>query len=330
MTLLVHNPALRCILKLLECMPQSRGDVGTINRILLSNLAHLGDVVIATSVIEPLRRAFPGVEIGFLCGSWAVDLLNVDYVHTIDHYKHDRKSPSLWQYLRKKRSLVGEIQEVGYDVAIDLYYYFGNAAHIFSKAKIPVRIGYTSGGFGRYHTHPVDWFDCRQHVSAYYPRLLNCIGIKVEGLKGAIADVEPMKCEYTILHPGSGDARKKWDGWIELVEGIKGEHKLCVTGRGESHLTDPIAALGVHNFADQLSIREWIGLVRGARLVIAIDSAIVHIAAAFNVPCIAIYSTAEIATEWGGNSKMCLKLVQPTISEVKNLALQSSTQKYRR
>lgn len=326
MTLLVRNPALRCILKLLEFMPQSRGVVGPIRRILLSNLAHLGDVVIASSVITPLREAFPGVEIGFLCGSWAVDLLDVDYVHTIDHYKHDRGSPSVWRYLREKRSLVSELQEIDYDVAIDLYYYFGNAAHIFAKAKIPVRIGYTSGGLGSYYTHPVCWSDCGHHVCEYYPRLLSCIGLKVEGLRGAVPDVEKMDRGYTVLHPGSGDRRKSWGGWSALVRAIKGEHKLCVTGQGEAHLTDPLAALGAHNFADRLTMHEWIGVIGGARLVIAIDSAIVHIAAALNVPCIAIYSTDQIAREWGGHSKVCHKLVQPTVQEVKILALQRSTQ----
>src|SRR3974377_1282456 len=40
-------------------------------RILVSNIAHLGDVLNATAVIPALRNAFPQAEIGFLTSSWA-------------------------------------------------------------------------------------------------------------------------------------------------------------------------------------------------------------------------------------------------------------------
>jgi len=42
----------------------------TPRRILVANTAHLGDLVLATSVLPALKSAHPEAEIGFLCGGW--------------------------------------------------------------------------------------------------------------------------------------------------------------------------------------------------------------------------------------------------------------------
>jgi heptosyltransferase-2 len=46
-----------------------------LNRILLVNPAHLGDVVISTALIREIKQKFPECKIDFLAGEWAVPIL---------------------------------------------------------------------------------------------------------------------------------------------------------------------------------------------------------------------------------------------------------------
>ena len=71
----------------------------TPRRILVANTAHLGDLVLATSVLPALKSAHPEAEIGFLCGGWNQPLAEghplVASVHSIDHWLQNRGGESL-------------------------------------------------------------------------------------------------------------------------------------------------------------------------------------------------------------------------------------------
>ena len=65
-------------------------------KILLSNLAHFGDVVIATTVLPILSSRFPGVKIAFLGGSKVAPLVLehhplISKIHTYDHWVFELK-----------------------------------------------------------------------------------------------------------------------------------------------------------------------------------------------------------------------------------------------
>src|SRR5271166_354263 len=74
------------------------------HRILVSNIAHLGDVVNATAVISALRNAFPQAEIGFLTSSWARPIIEnnaqIKYIHTFDHFLLNRSRLSKWSKIK--------------------------------------------------------------------------------------------------------------------------------------------------------------------------------------------------------------------------------------
>ena len=103
-------------------------------KILLSNGAHLGDVLLSTGILRLLREIFPDIQIGFLAASWSRQiLLNhplLDHLHTVDHWKLNRSRASLREkvlhYMRTSDIAGIEIKNIGYDVAIDLYPYFPN------------------------------------------------------------------------------------------------------------------------------------------------------------------------------------------------------------
>src|SRR5579864_9028118 len=70
---------------------QTAGNMKPPTRILLLNGAHIGDVVIASSVIPILRSAYPDAEIGMLVGTWSQMVVNnhpeLTYTHYVDHWR---------------------------------------------------------------------------------------------------------------------------------------------------------------------------------------------------------------------------------------------------
>ena len=64
-------------------------------RILVCNIAHIGDLLVATSVIPVLKARFPGAKLGFFAHPSAAPVLdnnpNVDWVHRVEHWKLNRR-----------------------------------------------------------------------------------------------------------------------------------------------------------------------------------------------------------------------------------------------
>ncbi len=83
-------------------------------RILIADGHHLGNVVIATSVLPLINRAFPNARIGFLIGSWSAAILQehplVHWTHIVDDYRLNRSSCNrvvkFRQYLRYITGLI--------------------------------------------------------------------------------------------------------------------------------------------------------------------------------------------------------------------------------
>lgn len=133
-------------------------------RILVCNIANLGDVVISTTALPVLKREFPGCEIGFLLASSATELLQqhpfVDRVHVFDHWYANRRKGvfrAIVDHLKGRSRAIKEIRQCDYELAIDLHPYFPNAIPLLFKAKIPARIGYSTGGFSNLLTESVSW-----------------------------------------------------------------------------------------------------------------------------------------------------------------------------
>ncbi|MDQ2799897.1 MAG: hypothetical protein M3Y13_09665, partial [Armatimonadota bacterium] len=137
-------------------------------RLLISNFAHLGDLVVATSLLPVLKSAFPECRIGFLIGSWSEPVLRghplVDDIHILDHWAASRtaapRMEKLRRYRRTRRQALGEVRAAGYDAALDLCWTFPNTLPFLWQARIPTRIGYVSGAFGPLATRGLE-FDAR-------------------------------------------------------------------------------------------------------------------------------------------------------------------------
>ena len=335
---LVRNRLLNLFLKSFDLFfPKSRkSQLGFPRRILLANWAHLGDVVIATSVLPALKKAFPETEIGFLVSSLAVPILEnhplIHHLHVIDHWKLNRAPLALGQkfvrYRKMKQRVIKEIQALKYDVGIDFRFHFPNAIPILWKAGIPVRIGYTSGGFGRLLTHPFDWCDKKQPIASYHFDLLREFGVEKDSLLPQLVSTDsvifpfqlPAK-GFLIFHVGPPSSRgwkKSWESikWRELTNRITESGRAIIfTGSGEKErrsiedicqgLVPTINACGL------LSWHAWVALIEKSEGVVTVDTAAGHVASTFQKPTIVLFCGINEIRQWKPPHPRCIALMHP-------------------
>lgn len=281
-----------------------------ISSLLICNTAQLGDVVMSTGLLPALRKHYPHLKIGMLVGSWAKPLVEglVDNVHSLDHWKVSRKEASLLQkyqdYRRSFRKTLKELREVAYDAAFDLSYYFPSSAFLLNRAKIPYTTGYASAGLSPLFTDPKEWHYEKKSALHYFADLFNDqLPIAYGDLKTQLITKETPRQDYIVVHMGSGHGAKDWplEQWSALLKQLS-SYRIILTGHGPKE-DQAIRSLckqmpTLVNAANRLSLSEFVQTIKEARLLISVDTAAGHIAAATETPSVHIYCGINPIEQW--------------------------------
>lgn len=307
-------------------------------KILLTNLAHMGDVINATSVLSILKQEFPESQIGFVVGSHSKDLVKdhplVDLIYVVDHWLLNRSANSLFKklscYISSYRLALKQIKGEGYDLCLDLYFYIGKASSLAYRAGIPIRIGYNmrvgrdkSCG-GNLLTHRINFSNKEQHITEYYKDLLSFLPINpkhLEKLRPQLKHINhstfvPLSNNYflsaknyIILHPGTGASYKEWplNYWKDLIFYLKElNYKMVITGKGVSEMKIAQALCEVDksivNLVNKLDFLQLRALIQNAKLLIGVDSLAGHLASELDIDSILIYSGICTLKEWAPKS----------------------------
>jgi ADP-heptose:LPS heptosyltransferase len=112
---------------------------------------------------------------------------------------------------------------------------------------------------------------------------------------------------YIVLHPGAGNTRKHWPArqWRDLVDRlqkVEPDLRIVLTGHGDSDSAaiDEIRAgdASLISACNRTALGELRYLLGSAALVVGVDSLAVHLAAAADVPCIAIMAATSDPAHW--------------------------------
>ena len=303
-------------------------------RVLVANWGHLGDVVTILPLLEFLKNHPRVGKVGLLIGSWSrpivVGVKAVDVVHALDNWLMVRSDQGRLQkflaYRRQKRQVVGDIIREGYDVSIDLFSTFPSTHRVMWQAKVPVRIGFASSGFGTYLTHAYPWDVADEYVLNKQIRLLAGV---IDNVPPTLAPVYPnftpersaiellaQADRFILMHFGSGDVRgwipEKWialgralkqRGWHIVLTGAKGaeaDNARAIEGRFEAL-----------NLAGLLSWREFATVVSKATAVISVDTVTGHLAACFQVPAVVLMTGRTNSQLWRPNQSSVRPLMHP-------------------
>jgi ADP-heptose:LPS heptosyltransferase len=300
-------------------------------RILLMNGAHIGDVVIATSLLPVLRQAFPQAEIGFLVGSWAEMVVrnhpDVRTVHLLDHWRFNRGAQSTWQKMRRygrmHRAVVRELREAGYDVAIGLYPQFPDLLNVALAARIPARIGFRSSFYGSLATALVDEPTSPfAHQGRRMAETLKPLGIGADLLEHRRSSLPPSDAaateevcrvlgvptldghRYVVIHMGSAAAQREFplSFWRDLAVRVSAERQIVFTGRGsreKQNIAQAMAELpNCIDACDRLSWNGFVAAVRHAEILFGVESMAGHVAGAVGTRCMVVYGGAAGVARW--------------------------------
>lgn len=282
---------------------------------------HVGDALISLWPLARLRAAFPqarliGLGPAGLQATYASAGAFDDYL-PLDHWRVNRErlsAPAKWtKYRRQKREAVAKLRHLNPDAAVDLYFHFPNHARVLAAARIPVRIGFSSGGFGPWFTHAAE-FDEGRHVADIQGDLVDELARLAGGMAAGVsvpahrvADVSHLglPAAYIVLHPGTGARSREWQesNWQTVVRELDRHGvAMVLTGAGarEQARNAELARLSPHarDLTGQLSWTELAAIVSQAKAVVGVESMIGHFAALFARPTVSVYSGINQLARW--------------------------------
>ena len=285
------------------------------HRILIRAVNWIGDAVMTTPALAVIREQFPDAEIVLLANPLVSQLFMphpaIDRVVTFDRNGRHRGIPG-------RLRLAREIRRERFDCAIILPNSFDSAL-IPWLAGIPRRIGKSSDGRSLLLT---DRFNPAKemtegHEVEYYLHLLESFGISGTARQPHLTTTAAEKAEAAGrlvqagiapgevllgINPGAAfGSAKRWypERFAEVAQRLSAEWRAKVVifgGPGETDIAAEIYA-ALHgrclNLAGNTSVRQLMALIQRCSFFVTNDSGPMHIAAAFDVPLVAIFGSTD-------------------------------------
>jgi heptosyltransferase-1 len=297
-----------------------------IERILIVRLSAMGDVIHTLPAVQALREEFPNAMIGWLIEERWAELLCApgtprrgprsaqrplaDWVHTVD-LRGWRKSLFAISTLQHIARVSTDVRSAKYDVAVDLQGAIRSAVLArWSGARVvlgaaepresPASLWYTRRVIAR-GAHVIE-----QNLSVI--AAIGCTKLKVPCVqfpRDPDAErrigqrlTEAGIGEFAILNPGAGWGAKRWPaeryGRVARALAADGARSILNYGPGEEELVrEAETASEGAAIAMKCSITELIALTRRARLFVGGDTGPMHLAAALQVPVVAIFGPTD-------------------------------------
>ena len=274
-------------------------------KILLLQLKRIGDLILTTPAVAGLRERFPDAEITMVVSSECADLLPA--IAGIDRILMAR---------RNLRDLAPFFTVAGkrFDYCIDFTRNDRSAfLTLLSRAKkriVSYRVRDQSKSRARLYTDFVDVRMRDLHTIDYNLALLERLGIRNVSWRphlqlpksthekiDALRRTWNVRKPYVVLHPGSARQEKLWDAgrWAQVIEhfGRDDDFDLVLTSGASKHELAHIAAIRsktkIIDLSGRTDLLSLAALIGQARLLVTVDSAPMHLAAATHTPQVILF-----------------------------------------
>ncbi len=279
--------------------------------ILVIRLSSMGDILLTTPLIRQLRIKYHQARIDFICSKQFSDIYkNNPHISNLLDYDKSLTSAEINNF---KKSILMNLGSKKYDIVIDLqknfrslnfkrglgYNYFSVKKHRLNKLSLV------------YFKKPLE--KKFMNMSEIYRHCVQCLNIPDDGkgleiwLSGENTEIiyppekraETTGLKKIAIAPGARHLTKRWlpERFAELIDLLKnsyGSEIVIVGGNDDIPTVNEILSLTkseVSNFSGSSSILKTAEIIDSCNLLITNDTGVMHIAAARQVPVIAIFGS---------------------------------------
>lgn len=283
------------------------------DRVLVTRLDYLGDVVLSLPLVDALAARWPGIEIDYLTREPAASLLRgeaeggaISRVFTLERGAGFLDSLALIHSLRGRR----------YRAVIDLYSNPRSAwLSWFTGARL--RVGGDRRGRRHLYTHPMRVGDDVRAATEHHLRYGAPLGVDGDATRPRlhIGDEEIERAHSHLrragvdgtsgrprvgIHPGGKWSVKRWPTgkFAELVTLLRTRMDADVivfTGPGEEEHTEALRAIvgDGASYLDVMPIRDLAAVISTLDAIVACDGGVMHVSVACGTPTVGIFGSAE-------------------------------------
>jgi heptosyltransferase-3 len=290
-------------------------------RILIIKMKFMGDVLLASPVLHALKEAWPQAQVSFLVAKGTEEMISnhplLDELLVVN-----RRQETAFQAL----ALAAQIRRRRFDLVLELT--DGDRGAIYSwLSRARVRLGFDYPGrpfWQRYlaFTHLVPGPVSPRHMVEQNLMPLALLGLNTPDpwpafywpdqaetrIRSLLATLKLTPGNFVVMHPGASARTKCWspEGYARVVELLQEEFRLPVVLTGAPNQIDRNLAAAIleqahsppHNLVERLSLKELGALFSRARFFFGVDSAPMHMAAAVNIPVVALFGHTNVV-RWG-------------------------------
>jgi len=271
----------------------------SMKKILIIQTAFIGDVILATALIEKLYHFYPGIELDFLLRKGNESLLKDHPMlgQILVWNKQTSKHQNLFKIWR-------QVRKNNYDVVVNLQRFLSSGLlTAFSGASMT--LGFDKNPLGRFFTrsfkHEISSDKNSPHEVSRNLKLIESLtNDKFVGPKlyPSLQDFAKVRCkeDYITISPTSVWFTKQWpaEKWVALINTVPSRIKVFLLGApSDKAACDKIAMdtnhASVKVRAGELSLLQSAALMKGAVMNYVNDSAPLHLASSMNAPVTAVF-----------------------------------------
>ncbi|MBL7752168.1 MAG: glycosyltransferase family 9 protein [Chitinophagaceae bacterium] len=272
-------------------------------KILIIQTAFIGDVILATGLIEKLKQNFQDAEIDMLVRKGNESLLQ-NNPHLRNRLIWDKKTGKIRNLIR----ILGQIRRNKYDIVVNVHR-FASSGFLTGFSGAKERIGFIKNPLSWLFTKKVEHKIGQGHEVDRNQALIAHLMPDDQGPAGkpklypATTDYERVmqwskNKPYITLSPASVWFTKQFppEKWVELIENLPSNHHLYLLGGpGDKDLVNSIIEkvtlnkTAIKNLCGELSFLQSAALMSEAAMNYVNDSAPLHMASAMNAPVTAIF-----------------------------------------
>lgn len=289
---------------------------GEIRTLGLLRTAAIGDTVLLSAPIADLRAAFPEASLVLFAGP-----TNCEMARLLDGVDCVVEVP-----IQNPAAALRRVRSMPVDIFLDFGQWPRFDALLARLSGASFTIGFkTPGQYRHYGYDATVEHSTEVHELENFRRLVRVLGVKTGHSPRLTAPLQgaPPARDYAVFHLWPGGRRKhlkQWPGerWRALIEEAAGpEFEIVLTGSAADRRANEAVIEGVRRPARHfvrnaagISLRETACVLAQARLVVSVDTGVMHLAAALGAPLVALHGPTS-SRRWGPVGERAIAIDSP-------------------